>query len=328
MYYRNRTFRVNGWPGQCAFFCLSIARQRSSPGLAARALLAVLTIVLLTTGCVPHMAPHETQGALGGIHLPDDTIASHSPQPTSDMLAPPDDDDSQETDDTGGQHGEYDDLLEAEDIELPEPFVLPDGFVYVTDIIPDAVLDIRYHGNNNFLGVRVDGYLSPVAILTIEAAEALSRASDDLRQQGYFLLIFDAYRPQAAVDHFVRWVSDENDTLTKDIFYPGIDKSRLIPEGYIASRSGHSRGSTVDLSLVCMLTGEEVDMGTCFDFFGVESHHGTLLVTADQSAGRLILKDAMERAGFRAYTKEWWHYTLISEPYPDTFFTFYVSSAA
>ena len=201
---------------------------------------------------------------------------------------------------------------------------MPDGFVYVTDIIPDVILEIRYYSTYNFVGARVDDYLAPVAILTEEAALALKIANDDLRSQGYALKVFDGYRPQGAVDHFVRWAADENDVLTQAYFYPDLTKDRLFPEGYIAERSGHSRGSTVDLTLIEMLTGKEVDMGSPFDFFGPISHHNTDLITAEQMANRLILKSAMERAGFKPYDEEWWHYTLRDEPFPDTFFDFVV----
>ena len=200
--------------------------------------------------------------------------------------------------------------------------LLPDGFVYVTDIIPDVILEIRYFSTYNFLGTRVDDYLAPVAILTEQAAEALRQVSDELRAEGYALKVFDAYRPQGAVDHFVRWAQDPDDILTKEFFYPDIDKDRLFPEGYIMERSGHTRGSTVDLTLVDMRTGREVDMGSPFDFFGRESWHETDLITEEQANNRLILRGAMERAGFAIYDEEWWHYTLIDEPFPDTYFTF------
>lgn len=201
---------------------------------------------------------------------------------------------------------------------------LPDGFVYVTDVVPDAVLEIRYYSTYNFIGARVDDYLSPVAILSEEAAEALKVASDELQAQGYVLKIYDAYRPQGAVDHFVRWAQDEDDIINKAYFYPDIDKERLFPEGYIMERSGHSRGSTVDLTIIDKQTGKEVDMGSPFDFFGPISHHGTDLITEEQTDNRLILKNAMEKAGFKPYDEEWWHYTLIDEPYSDTYFDFLV----
>ena len=199
---------------------------------------------------------------------------------------------------------------------------LPKGFVYVTDHIPDVILEIRYYSTYNFLGVRVDGYHSPVAILTKEATEALQKVNDDLRKQGFAIKVFDVFRPQRAVDHFVRWAENLNDTLTKRYFYPDICKSRLFVDGYIAKRSSHSRGSAVDLTLVELLTGQEVDMGSPFDFFGERSHHGSPLITAEQANNRLILKNAMERAGFVPYANEWWHYMLANEPFPNTFFDF------
>ena len=199
---------------------------------------------------------------------------------------------------------------------------IPDGFEYITDVVPDVVLEIRYYSTYNFVGTRVDDYVSPVAIISKEAADALKLANDTLRGQGYALKVFDAYRPQGAVSHFMRWAADEHDLLTKDYFYPEIEKSRLIPEGYIAERSGHSRGSTVDLTIIDMKTGKELDMGSPFDFFGEISHHGTALITKEQAGNRLILKTAMEKAGFKPYDEEWWHYTLIDEPYPDTYFSF------
>jgi len=199
---------------------------------------------------------------------------------------------------------------------------IPEGFVYITDVIPDAILEIRYYSTYNFVGARVDDYLSPVAIISKEAAEALKQVNDELRAEGYAIKIFDAYRPQGAVTHFMRWAADEHDTLTKEYFYPDIAKERIIPDGYIMERSGHSRGSTVDLTLIEMKTGRELDMGTPFDFFGLASHHGSDLITAEQTANRLILKNAMEKAGFKIYDEEWWHYTLIDEPYPDTYFEF------
>ncbi len=199
------------------------------------------------------------------------------------------------------------------------------GFVYLTDVIPDITLDMRYYGTNNFIGDRVDGYAAPVAILSAKAADGLKRASDILNPQGYGLKIFDAYRPQTAVDHFVRWARDVRDTRQKAIFYPNVDKSKLFTLGYIARKSGHSRGSTVDLTLVDLRTGKEVDMGSPFDFFGPISHHGTALITPEQTANREILKKAMVAGGFVPYSKEWWHYTLVNEPYPDTYFNFPVN---
>mgnify|MGYP001247397391 CR=1 FL=1 len=199
---------------------------------------------------------------------------------------------------------------------------LPDGFVYADDHIPGVLLDIRYFGEDNFVGARIDGYKGPYAILTKEAADALAKVQEEVRSLGYTLLIYDAYRPQKAVEHFKKWSRDPDDTKTKADYYPDLEKSRLFKLGYIASRSGHSRGSTVDLTLADAATGEPLDMGGPFDFFGEVSHHGTSLITEEQAENRRILKEAMERNGFRAYAKEWWHYTLADEPYPDTYFDF------
>jgi len=198
----------------------------------------------------------------------------------------------------------------------------PDAFVEVTALVPDALLDIRYYSAFNFVGSRIDGYSAPIAMLARPAAEALARAASAARERGYVLRVFDAYRPQAAVDHFVRWAEDLSDQALKNVFYPEVDKSLLFAQGYIASKSGHSRGATVDLTLVARLSGRELDMGSPFDFFGPISHHGAKGLTREQAANREILKSLMEAAGFRPYAEEWWHYTLADEPYPDTYFNF------
>ena len=199
---------------------------------------------------------------------------------------------------------------------------MPDAFVHITDLVPDILLDIRYYSAFNFVGTRIDGYRVPTAILARPAAEALTRAASAARDRGYILKIFDAYRPQAAVDHFVRWADDLSDQITKDTFYPEVDKSLLFVQNYIAARSGHSRGATVDLTLVELSTGMELDMGSPFDFFGPRSHHGAAGLTREQTANRNLLKSIMETAGFFPYPEEWWHYTLANEPYPDTYFNF------
>ena len=209
--------------------------------------------------------------------------------------------------------------------EAPNNHQLPQGFVYISDEIPHILLDIRYYSAYNFVGARVEGYLSPIAILTSPATQALKKVSDELLAQGYVLKIFDAYRPQQAVDHFVRWAKEINDTLYKRVFYPNIDKSKLFALGYISSQSGHSRGSTVDLTIVELATGKELDMGAPFDFFGPISAHGTKAITATQSAHRALLKNMMLKHGFKSYSEEWWHYTLINEPYPNTYFNFEVT---
>ena len=206
--------------------------------------------------------------------------------------------------------------------ETPDLDEMPDGFVHVTDLAPDALLDIRYYSAFNFAGTRIDGYQAPNAILSRPAAEALVRVAAAACERGYVLRIFDAYRPQAAVDHFVRWAEDPLDQTLKNIFYPEVDKNRLFELNYIAQKSGHSRGATVDLTLVDRISGQELDMGSPFDFFGPISHHGTPLITPAQSANRAILQTLMQENGFKPYAEEWWHYTLEDEPYPDTYFNF------
>lgn len=199
---------------------------------------------------------------------------------------------------------------------------LPDGFVHIQDVIPDIILDIRYAGKNNFIGLPVTGYNKPTAILSLPAAEALAKVQEELKDAGYCLKIFDAYRPQRAVDHFVKWAREEDDTIKKREFYPEIPKNELFSRGYISSRSGHSRGSTVDLSLVDADTGEDIDMGGNYDFFGMLSHHDTAAITPQQKKNRQLLRTTMRKYGFVAYQQEWWHYTLQPEPYPETFFDF------
>ena len=208
------------------------------------------------------------------------------------------------------------------------------NFVMITDVVPDAILEIRYYSTFNFVGARIDGYQAPVALLTRRAADSLRAVSDDVKAMGYRLKIYDAYRPQMAVDHFVRWGADLADTAMRKYFYPNVDKSRLFELGYIAKKSGHSRGSTVDLTLFDMNTEKELDMGGTFDWFGRESHPGcggnpqtqTYIpndtVTAEQFANRMILRKAMMRHGFKPLDEEWWHFTLKNEPYPNTYFTF------
>lgn len=196
------------------------------------------------------------------------------------------------------------------------------GFVVLTDVVPDALLEIRYHSTFNFVGERIDGYEEPVALLTREAAQALKKASDILMEQGYRLKIFDAYRPQRAVDHFKRWARDKDDRRMQPYFYPRVDKALLFSLGYVSSHSGHSRGSTLDLTIVDMETGLEADMGGHFDLLDTRSHVDSPEVTPEQHARRMILRNAMGAAGFRPYEKEWWHFTLRGEPYPTTYFTF------
>lgn len=202
-----------------------------------------------------------------------------------------------------------------------------EGFVLLSDAVPDAILEIRYYSTYNFVGDRINGYEEPCALITKEAGEALRAVSDDLMAKGYRLKIYDAYRPQTAVNHFMEWAKDLEDTRMKAYFYPELDKSVLFEQGYIAEKSGHSRGSTVDLTLFDMATGKEVDMGGTFDYFGELSHPDyTGELTEEQIANRNILREAMIAHGFKPLEEEWWHFTLENEPYPDTYFDFPVSS--
>jgi D-alanyl-D-alanine dipeptidase len=199
---------------------------------------------------------------------------------------------------------------------------LPKGFVYIDDIIPSAQYDIRYYGEHNFVGTGIDGYKAPFAIMSREGAVALKKVSDALDKKGYTLMIYDAYRPQKAVNHFIAWSKDAKDVKTKEEFYPKLNKRNLFKLGYISSKSGHSRGSTIDLTLIHQSSGELVDMGGPYDFFGDISHHGTKLITKQQTSNRNLLKNMMVKYGFKAYSKEWWHYTLAKEPYPKTYYNF------
>ena len=199
-------------------------------------------------------------------------------------------------------------------------------FVLLTDAVPDAILEIRYYSTYNFVGDRIDGYEEPCALLTREAAASLKEVSDDLVSKGYRLKIFDAYRPQKAVTHFMNWAKNIDDTRMKKYFYPDLDKSVLFDQGYILEKSGHSRGSTVDLTLFDMNTEKEVDMGGTFDYFGELSHPDYMQITAQQYKNRMILRDAMLSHGFKPLDEEWWHFTLKDEPFPETYFTFPVST--
>ena len=193
-------------------------------------------------------------------------------------------------------------------------------FVNITDVVPDAILEIRYYSTYNFVGTRIDGYEQPVALLLKEAADSLKAVSDDVIAQGYRLKIYDAYRPQMAVDHFVRWSQNPADTCMKRYFYPMYDKPYLFENDYIMAKSGHTRGATVDLTLFDMATEKELDMGGTFDWFGEESHPDYKGITEQQFKNRMILREAMLRHGFKPLDSEWWHFTLRNEPYPDTYF--------
>lgn len=214
-------------------------------------------------------------------------------------------------------------------------------FVTLTDAVPDAILEIRYFGTYNFVGHRIDGYEEPTALLTKRAADSLRAVSDDVLAMGYRLKIYDAYRPQKGVDNFVRWAANIDDTLMKAYFYPDLSKKVLFPQEYIMEKSGHTRGSTVDLTLFDMKTEKELDMGGTFDWFGPESHPDFCgnpktgrytgdnsksptgrKITPEQFRNRMILRKAMLARGFKPIDSEWWHFTLKDEPFKDTYFTF------
>lgn len=204
-------------------------------------------------------------------------------------------------------------------------FGLPHGFVYVEDVIPNIRIEIRYSTDNNFVGRPIDGYVKPRCILTKEAALALWKVQEELNRSGLGLKIYDAYRPQRAVDDFVRWGSNLNDTRMKDVYYPKVEKKDLFNKGYISKRSSHSRGSTVDLTIVSLRGSGgngEIDMGSKFDFFSPKSWSNYTSIGPGQRAHRLLLQVSMNRYGFQGYEKEWWHFTLKKEPYPNTYFDF------
>lgn len=196
------------------------------------------------------------------------------------------------------------------------------GFVVLTDVVPDAIVELRYYTLYNFVGDRIRGYEAPVALVTRETALALRDINQELLSQGYTLKIFDAYRPQMAVDHFVEWAKKTNDVRMQQYFYPGEHKENLFAHGYIASRSGHSRGSTVDVSLYDLRNNCDVDMGGTFDYFGYRSHTNYPHLTEQQKHNRHLLHSVMLKHGFRGIDTEWWHYTLNNEPYPSTYFNF------
>ena len=195
-------------------------------------------------------------------------------------------------------------------------------FVILADYVPHMVQEIRYHSTYNFIGERIDGYEEPCALATLEAARALKSAANEFFVMGYKLKIFDAYRPARAVRHFVLWGIEDMDLRMKEYFYPDLEKQALFAEGYIAKQSSHSRGSAVDLTLLDMKTGKEVDMGSPFDFFGEISHPDCRAVTEEQYRSRMLLQKVMKRNGFLPYECEWWHFVLADEPYPDTYFDF------
>ena len=224
-----------------------------------------------------------------------------------------------------------------EEEEKLSPEMDSSQFVLISEHIPDVILEIRYYGTYNFIGERIPGYLEPVAILTRQAADSLKAVSDDLMKQGYRLKIFDAYRPQCAVDFFMEWAKDTTDVRMKEYFYPELEKSIIVPQEYVAEKSGHTRGSTVDLTLFDMKLEKEVDMGCTYDYFGLASHPDVQPgqeigaykpITQEQYDNRMILQKAMLRHGFKLLDCEWWHFTLKDEPFPDTYFNFPIATSS
>ena len=199
-------------------------------------------------------------------------------------------------------------------------------FVALAEFVPQIVQEIRYYSTFNFIGDRIDGYEEPVALLTKEAARALKAVSNEMIVQGYRLKIFDGYRPVSAVKHFMLWAIEDQDIRMKPYFYPDIEKQELFDRGYIAKRSSHSRGSTVDLTLLDMKTGKEIDMGSPFDLFSERSHPDCKEISDEQYNNRMILQNVMVRNGFLPLDCEWWHFTLKNEPFPETYFEFPVSA--
>jgi len=199
--------------------------------------------------------------------------------------------------------------------------MLPEGFVYLDEAVPGALSDAKYAGHDNFVGEPVDGYFAPRVVGSKELADALIRVRDAALCMRLLPLFWDGYRPQRAVDHFIRWSMQPEDGRTRAAHYPRIRKTDLIPQGYVAARSGHSRGGTIDLTLTA-LSGVPLDMGGDFDLMDERSHHGFPGCTAEQQKNRLLLKRLMEQAGFLPYSAEWWHYRLADEPYPSTYFDF------
>lgn len=276
--------------------------------------LILLTIVFTLTGCGQNTKIHVKEEVQG--EAEPEIVLNEVVQNTTQFLSAPTVDPNK-----------TDTVNDKVDAEEQATFVkknkLPKGFVYIEDVIPNAIYDIRYFGEYNFVGKQIDGYKAPFAIMSSQSAKALKAVSDELERKGYTLKIYDAYRPQKAVNHFVTWAKDPKDLLMQDIFYPKVNKKDVFKLGYLSSKSGHSRGSTVDLTIVYKkYDNRDVDMGSPYDFFGEISSHGTKQITAKQTTNRNILKNAMVKHGFKPYNKEWWHYTLKSEPYPKKYYDF------
>lgn len=213
-------------------------------------------------------------------------------------------------------------LTSTPELTYTKMYQLPEGFVYLDDVISNASYELRYFTEHNFVGEPIAGYNAPFAVGTEAMANALLKVSEEVEKQGYRIHIYDAYRPVKAVEQFIEWSKDAEDKEMKEEFYPNIDKSELFSLGYLSKKSAHSRGSTVDLTLVDNTTDKPLDMGGSYDLLDERSHYATILITKEQKENRKLLKQAMEQAGFKAYSKEWWHFVLVKEPYASTYFEF------
>ena len=214
---------------------------------------------------------------------------------------------------------------------ITSPFILaqelPENFVLIKELIPSIVIEMRYGTNNNFTGRPIPGYGSRQAVITIATANALKKVQKELNKLGLGLKIFDAYRPQKAVNYFMKWSDQPSDTIMKNKYYPNLKKNTLFDLGYIASKSGHTRGSTIDVTLLYESgpeKGKEVDMGSEWDLFGVRSGYSYVAISMIQKENRRLLRELMIAHEFLPYDKEWWHFSLKNEPYPDTYFEFIV----
>lgn len=205
---------------------------------------------------------------------------------------------------------------------VPDPVDRPEGFVNAQAYIHGLQADVRYYGNDNFIGRQITGYEAPICYLTIEAADALAKVQAELSSFGLGLKVFDCYRPARAVADFAEWARDLEDEAMKAKYYPDVEKSRLFELGYIAERSGHSRGSTMDLTIVDLKSGEELDMGSGYDLFDALSWPSDPRPSAEARANRALIQRVMLTNGFRGIKEEWWHFTLNDEPYPETYFDF------
>ncbi|MBC3889884.1 peptidase M15 [Acetobacterium paludosum] len=200
--------------------------------------------------------------------------------------------------------------------------VRPSDFVDISLEIPGIITDVKYFTGENFVGERIDGYESPTILLTEKATIALAGVQNLLIEEGHGLKVFDGYRPKQAVEHFIRWGNQKEDGKTKSIFYPSMTRQEIFKSGYIASESSHTRGSSIDLTVINMETGKEVDMGGHFDFFSEISYSDYDHLSLAQSKNRVQLRYLMRSEGFEPMQQEWWHFTLSDEPYPETYFDF------